>query len=63
MLVTTPAVIDAVAVAKVVPIPTGDEIDTEGAVVYPTPPPIILIDVIEPPTETIADAAAPTNSS
>ena len=61
MLVTTPAVIDAVAVA-VVPSPTDCAvlpIVTIGADVYPEPPSEIEMEDMVPSPETIAVAAAP----
>ena len=48
-LVTTPAVMDATAVAlNVLPNPTGLPIVTSGVVEYPTPPSDNVIDVIVP---------------
>ena len=62
-LVTTPAVIDATAVAhKVLPNPTGFCIVTSGVVEYPTPPPDNTMDDIVPAIETLAVAAAPTGA-
>ena len=52
---TTPLEIVAVAVAVVDPIPTL----TSGVVEYPTPPSLIVIEVIVPADETTAVAAAP----
>ena len=57
--VTTPLVIVAVAVAVVDPIPTL----TSGAVEYPTPPLLIVIEEIVPAVETTAVAAAPVTTT
>ena len=62
--VTTPAVIDAVAVAlAVVPNPTGFWIDTWGADVYPLPPVDIATDMTVDPPPTNEVAAAPSLSA
>ena len=57
--VTTPLEIVAVAVAVVDPIPTL----TSGVVEYPTPPLLIVIEVIVPAEETTAVAAAPVTTT
>ena len=59
ILVTTPAVTDAVA-AAFDPVPP---ILTNGIDVYPEPPSEMTMEVIDPPAETTAVAAAPVTSS
>ena len=56
---TVPLEIVAVAVAVVDPIPTL----TSGVVEYPTPPSLIVIEVIVPAEETTAVAAAPVTTT